>query len=623
MAEATGTAAQTTAAAAKEVAMASSGGIHLPWRQRPFPCALVLFTLTCIAILLTRITGWGDYVGRDNDDVMRLVEVRDLLAGQSWFDLMQYRLGPGPGTLMHWSRLIDLPIAALIGFFGLFLARETAEAVALAIWPMALVLPLYTAAAIGARRIGGLPAMYAALVFVVLLVFTTNRFLPGSIDHHNVQLVLAITIAAMLVDPLSRRSSYAVAGIAAALAIAIGAETMPFIAVCCLCVAVRWAVQGQRFAAAAGAFGLSLTLAISAVFFLTVPPDLWSTVTCDSLSLGFYGLASIGGSLLFLSATLASRVSMALRLSILAANGAAVLGSAVVLAPQCLGSPLAGLDPMLVELWLNGVSEAKSVFGVLRTQYESTGVFYMPGLLAICVCIWRVVRNDRRDVHAVLLALLVTCWGVALVQVRGAIFANLLSVLPLSVLVAELRARYNSDPRDAKAALRYAGLALASMPVGWLLVAVLLATDWRGLVTGASETAKEDDERICELPAAFTQLATLPAGLVVVPSDSGAELLRYTHHRTLTGPYHRNQAGMLTEIHIGISRPDEALAFVRDAGISAIGFCPTDEMTKRLMEVGPEGLYAALAKGMVPTWLEAMPADPSSGFTVYRVLPLR
>ena len=45
------------------------------------------------------------------DDAMRLVEVRDLLAGQGWFDLTQYRLSPPGGVAMHWSRLVDVPLA--------------------------------------------------------------------------------------------------------------------------------------------------------------------------------------------------------------------------------------------------------------------------------------------------------------------------------------------------------------------------------------------------------------------------------------------------------------------------------------------------------------------------------
>ncbi len=34
----------------------------------------------------------------DPDDAMRLVEVRDLVNGQGWFDLVQHRFGPPPGS---------------------------------------------------------------------------------------------------------------------------------------------------------------------------------------------------------------------------------------------------------------------------------------------------------------------------------------------------------------------------------------------------------------------------------------------------------------------------------------------------------------------------------------------
>ena len=34
---------------------------------------------------------------QDPDSTMRLVQVRDLLAGQGWFDLVQHRLAPPDG----------------------------------------------------------------------------------------------------------------------------------------------------------------------------------------------------------------------------------------------------------------------------------------------------------------------------------------------------------------------------------------------------------------------------------------------------------------------------------------------------------------------------------------------
>ncbi len=221
--------------------------------------------------MLVKLIGAKDYVGPDNDDGMRLVEVRDFLAGQGWFDLMQYRLGVD-GTLMHWSRLIDLPIAALIKFFGLFLAGEQAEAVALAIWPVSLIIPLMLAMAIAGRRIGGTPAMHMSLAMTALGVWTSGRFMPGAIDHHNAQIGLVAMMTAMLLDEEHRAWSYVVAGLMAALAIAIGAETTPFVAAVCIVVALHWALEGEAFRNAAKAFGLTLALAISVLFFSTIPP---------------------------------------------------------------------------------------------------------------------------------------------------------------------------------------------------------------------------------------------------------------------------------------------------------------------------------------------------------------
>ena len=65
----------------------------------------------------------------DNDSMLRLVEIRDLIAGQGWFDLHQYRMGPQGGFVMHWSRLVDAPIAAIIlavsAFSGKLATGET------------------------------------------------------------------------------------------------------------------------------------------------------------------------------------------------------------------------------------------------------------------------------------------------------------------------------------------------------------------------------------------------------------------------------------------------------------------------------------------------------------------
>jgi len=84
----------------------TSGQAALKQRPGANPNVLlpVLWLTAAVAIGLPAIRG-GVFDAMSTDDAMRLVQVRDWIGGQGWFDLFQYRLDP-PGTSMHlrWSR---------------------------------------------------------------------------------------------------------------------------------------------------------------------------------------------------------------------------------------------------------------------------------------------------------------------------------------------------------------------------------------------------------------------------------------------------------------------------------------------------------------------------------------
>ncbi|TIV65425.1 MAG: GtrA family protein, partial [Mesorhizobium sp.] len=96
------------------------------------------------ALLALAADAWAGFgqltdAGGDNDNLLRLVEVRDLLAGQGWFDLHQYRMGLEGGFVMHWSRLVDAPIAVIVlAASALTGSRPLAEDVAQVLWPALL-----------------------------------------------------------------------------------------------------------------------------------------------------------------------------------------------------------------------------------------------------------------------------------------------------------------------------------------------------------------------------------------------------------------------------------------------------------------------------------------------------
>ncbi len=95
-----------------EAKMSEKAQPRTTWRS---DLALALIA-TLVFVAIDAYGGFSQLAnaGGDNDNLMRLAEVRDLLSGQGWFDLHQYRMGVEGGTVMHWSRLVDAPLAAII-----------------------------------------------------------------------------------------------------------------------------------------------------------------------------------------------------------------------------------------------------------------------------------------------------------------------------------------------------------------------------------------------------------------------------------------------------------------------------------------------------------------------------
>ena len=190
----------------------------------------MLWLAAAVAMAWPTING-GVFDAMATDDAMRLVQVRDLIGGQGWFDLFQHRLDP-PGASMHWSRIIDLPLAALILLLRPLLGTHGAEAVTLFLYPLLLLATALALVAGIARQIsgGGANAQIMAVVLAVLSAPALIHFRPGAIDHHNVQIVLLLAVVLLTSQIEQSAVKAALGGVAATLSLAIGIEMLPAIA---------------------------------------------------------------------------------------------------------------------------------------------------------------------------------------------------------------------------------------------------------------------------------------------------------------------------------------------------------------------------------------------------------
>ena len=217
-----------------------------------------------------------DALSGDNDSLLRLVQIRDLIAGQGWFDLHQYRMGPEGGFVMHWSRLVDAPIAAImLAGAAVTGSMATGETVALIAWPAALMATaIFLLVRIG-KTVGDDWAILPRFIIGAAALHFIGIFAPGNIDHHNVQLVLSLAVLAALSAPESGFRQGCAAGICAVLSLAVGMETLPYVAVAGLCVAARLLIGGRAHAALAAGFGAAFAAAAAIAFVATVPASAW------------------------------------------------------------------------------------------------------------------------------------------------------------------------------------------------------------------------------------------------------------------------------------------------------------------------------------------------------------
>src|SRR5262249_41494714 len=138
---------------------------------------------------------------------------------------------PDPGAAPHWRRLIEAGSAGLFLAFRPFAAPDLAEALMRAAWPLIWLFAGMGAVAALAWRIAGRNAALAALVVCACALPAFQHFKPGRIDHHNVQIALALPVVAAAAWSDRARQAAALAGALTGLAAAVGFEGLPFLVI--------------------------------------------------------------------------------------------------------------------------------------------------------------------------------------------------------------------------------------------------------------------------------------------------------------------------------------------------------------------------------------------------------
>lgn len=480
--------------------------------------ALVAGLLALLLGLAWTWQGWADLSALrlpDTDDVVRLQQIRDWLAGQPFADVTQRRLAGG--LAMHWSRLPDLMPAAAIALLTPVLGQQTAEVVAVVAWPIAL----FAIALLLVARIARVLHVEAATATVLAALAwpAATLFMPGRIDHHGLQMVLLL--GAVLAQLHAPGPGAGVAmGLLAAASLTIGLETTPLFAALGAVAVAEWIAARPGAAERLQGLGIGALVGLAAAkgIFAT---SAWSYPACDGLTAqAWRAAAAIAFAPLALALLDRRMTGWRVRAAVAGAVAAVAGGVAMAISPGCL-SPYGGIDPLLTRSWLAAVGEAQGLFAAP----PATAIAYAGVMVVGIGCgLWQLRARPSWN-WAALAVVQLAALVVTIDALRGAYAGALLAAPALAAAIAGERGR---------GAIRLAGAWLLSAGLVWPLAAQALPA------APAVPAAGQGD---CASPAMIAALAGLPPGTVMAPIDAGARILAGTRHRVVAAPYHRNNAG--------------------------------------------------------------------------------
>ena len=570
----------------------------------------LLLMWLCAATLLIWFS-WDRIVSRegwDPDDQLRMVQLRDFLGGQSWFDTTQYRMNAPNGAPMHWSRLVELPLALLVLLFTPLLGSQGAEMLAGTLVPLLCLGGIAALLAGVATKIGGrgvgIVAFWLALIAPALLL----QLRPMRIDHHGWQIFCAVLGFATLYWQDVRKAGM-VLGAALAIWAHISLEGMPMTAAFFLYLGWQWAMgweAGRRLFWTLLSF-TGLTLAL---FLATQPAGFGAAQYCDTMSPAHIW-AIMGATALLLPACHLTPSSRIVRFAVCGMAGLAALAILLWILPHCTQGAFGDLDPVVRQYWYANVREGLPVW---HQDGRTAATFTAPLLVALLglAAIWHFGSPHQSRGLGVAAYFLIFGTILSALVFRTVSAATAFTIVPAAFCIVAAFHTYRKEPR---------------LWVRLMLVPAVLLLLTSGLMANAlypdksdkaDSDSKQSDANLCASHASIQALAALPPSNIVAPFNLGPAILLTSQHMVLASSHHRNRAGMRDQIDLFRLPPDQAKRIIERRAITYIIACPQDGEMKRYKKHDPSGLWAQIESGRNPQWLDYQ-GTVGKGLMVWRV----
>lgn len=551
------------------------------------------------------------------DDALRLVQLRDLLNGQGWYDLHQYRIDPPDGVLMHWSRIVDVPLWVCLKVLTPLLGQPLAEHVTMVVIPLLLLGLIMLAVGRLAWRLFDVQTAIFASLAVALWPYVVMQIQPMRIDHHAYQ-IMCVAMAAWALSWRSPLRGGAFAGVMMALGTMISLETLPMAAAFGGILALRW-LGDYRARWWLVSYMQALALGMAVLFALTRATDL--APHCDVIApahLGFFLITALGTGVI----GALPKMPRAALIVMFGVAGAAGLGFVALVSRQCFTPPFAGLDPTLYKYWYRAVKEGLPLWDQDASR-AIPAVLQM--LVALCASIALWARSDdwHRRWWAEYTLLLLAAITAGCLTFRSLSFPGVLGAVPMGWLACRLLRYFRATDRISAKLLAAAAMYLVLLPstpfvLYEKLAAIVAPSEKRpekGNVTLRNSTCLQSGD--------LALLNKLPPAKLFATMDIGPSVLLHTHHSVVGTGHHRAPRAMLAVINGFTAPPDKARAIIAGEQAQYLVWCSDLNEAGNWQHVGGEaGLAAQLLADNPPEWLKRVDIGGPDTLQVWQILPV-
>ncbi|KAB0463753.1 hypothetical protein [Vibrio kanaloae] len=543
----------------------------------------------------------------DNDDYMRFVQFQEWMTTGRWYLEPMTDFNADDGLIIHWSRFPDLMLS-LVAFPLLFLVDDNlAYAISISVVPLFYLLLYVLACFYLCEHYFGRKYRFISMMFSVSSP-TIIHFLPGAIDHHNIQLILAslfLSITPIKIIDLKQSWRVYIQSFFLSLSLWTGMDNILLFMVFFIFYTVYCCFFCREWFGYVSKLYATCSFLVACALLLNRPYDEFFVFKYDEISFILIILFVSGWVFVNVYNRLTNqRKSFIQRFSLFVILGLMCLLPVVILYPSLTSALFIDYPPILKLYWLDQVAEAKSI----ARYITSHGFFSIENyaLLVIPATLYPLFKykND----HCTILYL-IFMFNLAL-----AIFWQIRVMRLCFVLAAPLQAYVVLQLADyirssiIKATVIFSGAPLA------VAVVILTLSPTEGITT----TLDEEEESLniySVLKNNDISSKTILSGI-----ETGAPVLAKTNNRIIAAPYHRNIIGNQFLIEVMLEE-DMLLARnkIIDKKVDYI-LIGNDSHLSLLKESGSDdSLIRRLHGDNIPAWLDVTYDGIEDGYRVFKV----